>query len=625
MIPISFRRRINSPSPAEAERDLSLLIHQTVEAAVAAHRELGYAATNVGCDGRVRTTMFDGSACQTDGDVCLATRQDGITACIDAPANGAGLDFRSIAFAGAECVPATGLWIVDSRGYMYRVPVSLTGVAPYWPPTPLGLAEPVVVFLRAGKWTKLMCSELSLFLNQGGGAEWVNVGEPPGVWSQRFAVLVGGDESAGVEYDFDELLPGILHRDVLAPNVGVRAGYVGFNGAPTGIEPSATVAYGYPIGRIFGVESASVGSLAPYARPAVAEAWQADCAGRVVGDMALCYSRRLAVEYTREHVCLDGPDITDPGDYVSTDEIDQRSGPAQDVAADLLAMPGGEVILLGPTDLRSGARYRVRPAPDAAPTVTIEQVAKGVWGDDPNPWIWETDYAVQPWADGAAAFTIVEDLTAAEAPGRGVDVVLWEMTSGVTGWRDATIRYFGTLGETSGGLTPIEFVGGTFVLASTASIRRLTVIGEHVRTRYGWTAEIDGEETALSPLALYTGEPGGPLYSVAVEMPGGPAGTTKRHLYRFSFDDIATERPWDYVAGDGGNNGAVYDRMCRRVATYDSTEGGATPGTDPVTVYDDDTDLTLVGTRPPSPIIGPLGPVAIESPLPLHVTPPMEL
>lgn len=568
--------------------------------------------------------MFDGSVCQTDGDVCLATRQDGITACIEAPANGAGLDFRSIAFAGAECVPVTGLWIVDSDGYMYRVPSTLNGVAPYWPPTPLGLAEPLIVLVRSGKWTKLMCSELVLFTNDGGGAEWINVGEAPGVWSQRFAVLIGGDESASVENDSGEILPGILHRDVLAPNVGVRVGWVGFSDVPDGIAPSATVAYGYPIGRVFGVESASVGSLAPYARTAVAEAWQADCAGRVPGDMALCYSRRLAVEYTRDHVCLDDPAITDPSDFVQVEEIDGRLGPPMDVAADVLAMPGGEIVLMGPTDLRTGLRYRVRPAPDTAPTVTIEQAAKGLWGDDPNPWTWETDYAVQPWGDGAATFTIVEDLTAAEAPGRGVDVVLWEMTSGVTSWRDATIRYFGTLGETTGGLTPIAFVGGTAVVASTASIRRLTVIGEHVKARYGWTAEIDGEETALSPLAPYTGEPDGPLYSVAVEMPGGPTGTTKRHLYRFSFDNLADERPWDYVPGDGGNNGAVYDRMCKRIATYDSTEGGATPGTDPVTVYDEETDLTLAGTRPPSPLIGPLGGVSVEAPFPRHLTQPTE-
>lgn len=630
MIPISFRRRINSPSPAEAERDLSLLIHQTVEAAVAAHHELGYAARNVGCDGRVRTTMFDGSVCQTDGDVCLATRQDGITACIEAPANGAGLDFRAVAFAAAECVAATGWFCLDSAGYLYRIPQSAIDAAPYWPVTEASPGGQLVL-LRAGKWSKLMCgADLVLVTNDVGGAEWINVGEAPGIWAQRFSALIGGDSEYWLGVDRSVSYRGILWRDVLAPNIGVRVAWVPFADAPEEIAQQATVAYGYPFARSMGEDTVIVSALAPYPRANIVGTWQADCAGRVAGDMALCYSRRLAVEYSREHVNLAGDDIPDPSDFVSTSEIDQRLGPAQDVAADVLALPGGEVALMGPADTRVGQRWRVRPAPVAAPVTAVAQRPKGLWGDDPNPWVWETDYTVAPWGDGAAAVTIVEDLTAAEAPGRGVDVVLWEKGAGVTGWRDATVKYFGTLGETSGGLTPIAFVSGTVVLASTESILRLTVLGARVHAVYGWTAEdADGRETALSPLVVAVspvdpaaGVPAGPLYSVEIEIPGGPVGTAKRHLYRFAFDAI-TEAPWEYSA-DGEIVGAVYDRMMRRVLTYDSTAPGATAGTDPVTVYDEDTDLTNHGTRPPLPLIGPLGTVSVEAPLPLHLTQPTQ-
>jgi len=623
VIPISFRRRINSPSPAEAERDLSLLIHQTVEAAVAAHHELGYAARNVGCDGRVRTTMFDGSTCQTDGDVCLATRQDGITACIEAPANGAGLDFRAVAFAGAECVAATGWFCLDSAGYLYRIPQSAIDVAPYWPVTEASPGGQLVL-LRAGKWSKLMCgADLVLVTNDGGGAEWINVGEPPGVWTQKFLALVGGDEDGWLGVDPELPYIGVLWRDVLAPNVGSRAALVTFTGAPAEIAAEATVAYGYPFARVLGTGVSTPSSLAPFPRTAYAGTWQADCVGRVAGDMALCYSRRLAVAYSRTHVCLAGDDIPDPSDFVSASEIGQSTGPALDVAADVLALPGGEIALMGPTDLRIGTRWRVRPAPAAAPTATATQLAKGVWGSDPNPWVWETDYAVEAWGYGATTFTVVEDLTAPEAPGRGVDVVLWEGGSGIDSWRDATVKYFGTLGETSGGVTPIGFVDGTVVVASTSWRRRLTVLGAHPSAVYGWTAEDeDGRETALSPLLRDVGVPSGPLYSVEVEMPGGPTGTTKRHLYRFAFDTL-TEAPWEYSAY-GAIVGAVYDRMMRRVLTYDSTAPGATAGTDPVTVYDEDTDLTNHGTRPPLPLIGPLGTVSVEAPLPLHLTQPTQ-
>lgn len=626
MIPTRTSRPFGRISPRVSDTDLARLIDRTIEMRVKAKREQGYAAVNTGCDGRKRTTMFDGSVCQVEGEVCIATRQDGISACIEAPTQGNGLLSQSIVFASPVCIPATGLFLLDAAGYLYRVPDALTGTPAYWPPEDVAAPEALVVLVRAGSYAQLLCgAEPDLFPVEG-GPEWVNVGEFPGAWTQRFAAAIGGDEDGWIEHDFVEQLPGILNRSSLAPSIGVRSGTVTLADAPSGVEAEATVAYGYPFGRVLGLEGADIGTLAPYPRTGVQGTYEADCAGRILGDMSLCYSRRLGVAYTRTHVCLDGAAITDPGDYVSTDEIDERSGPARDVATDILAMPGGEIILLGPTDLRVGERYRIRPAPDTAPTVGVTQQAKGVWGDDPNPWTYETTYTVDAWLAGADEFTVTVDLTAVEAPGRGVPVVLWETSDSGDTYLEAPVAYYGTLGETSGGLTEIAFVGGTTILASSLTHRRLTVIGPKPRARYGWTFEVDDVESALSPLADYTGEPDGPLYSVEVTMPGGPTGTTTRRLYRFGFDDGGTAAlgvaPWDYISGDGGNNGAVYDRMCKLVATHEASV--LEPGTDPITLYDEETDLTLTGTRPPSPLIY-VGAVAIGAPVPLHVAPPLSI
>jgi hypothetical protein len=198
MIPTSFLSRLSLPSPQQTERDLARLIHRTIELDRRANRQLGYAAVNVGCDGVRRVTMFDGSSCQTSGDVCLATREEGITVCLDTP-SGAGLAFQRIAFAAPACEPVTGWWIVDAEGYLYRVPASLITAAAYWPMTadPV-IPEAAVTLVRAGTWARLMCgASVSLPLRGDGGAIWEEGGGECG-WTQRLVTALGGIVAAEI-------------------------------------------------------------------------------------------------------------------------------------------------------------------------------------------------------------------------------------------------------------------------------------------------------------------------------------------------------------------------------------------------------------------------------------------
>lgn len=192
MIPTSFLSRLSLPSPQQTERDLARLIHRTIELDRRANRQLGYAAVNVGCDNVRRVTMFDGSSCQTSGDVCLATREEGITVCLDTP-SGAGLAFQRIAFAAPACEPVTGWWLVDAEGYLYRVPQSLIDAVPYWPMSadPV-VPEPAVTLVRSGTWARLMCGAgVSLPLRGDGGAVWEEGGGECG-WTQRLVTALGG-------------------------------------------------------------------------------------------------------------------------------------------------------------------------------------------------------------------------------------------------------------------------------------------------------------------------------------------------------------------------------------------------------------------------------------------------
>lgn len=734
MIPSSFFGRLAEPSPQQTERDLARLIHRTVEMAAAARHVLGYAAVNLGCDGITRVTMFDGSSCQTSGNVCLATREEGITVCLDTP-RGNGLNFQRVAFSAPDCAPVTGWWIVDATGYMYRLPQGLITPAPYWPMSEA--TGTAVTLVRAQTWAQLMCgAALTLTLNGDGGAQWVNEGEAPGYWTQIFAASMGGvlsqwlstptvtvslaspplvdvlvengewvlsgivdtdglsssfsldltdgdlvNLTAGMEYTatvylgtsgvatlrgsqapdgtsvapalpdnalpiaevvvkydttasiytetadtLDRYSPGwapthgaeytispseyraILLRDDISPNAGSRFATVTLPSAGAGVITGAVrVAYGYPFGQRL---STTV--------PAVVGTWEADCVGRVVGDMAGAYALRLAVEYAEGHICLDGAAITDADDYVETGEIDRTFGPALDANSGVLGLPNAEIALLSPYDLRTGQRYRVRPAPDTAPTITLEQQSWVSFGEDPNLWFEETSYEVGNWLEGATEFTVIGSGDAS-FPGRGVSCVLWEALSG--SYLDAVVAYPCTLGPTSAGLTTLTFGPGVSVAASTlgSPYQWLTVPGWRAYAAWGWTFEIDGIESALSPLtdegALgYRLTAPSALYSVKVGVPLGPAGTIRRYVYRFLYSVGPTQA--DTVGPWGAAIGGLYDRHCRLVATIE----------DNVTteVYDEDVSLSTTGTRPPSPLIY-VGPMTIDAPLPVHVLQPMDL
>jgi hypothetical protein len=757
MIPTSFLSRLSLPSPQQTERDLARLIHRTIELDRRANRQLGYAAVNIGCDGVRRVTMFDGSSCQTSGDVCLATREEGITVCLDTP-SGAGLAFQRIAFAAPACEPATGWWIVDAEGYLYRVPAGLITATPYWPMSAdPAVPEPVVTLARAGTWARLMCGDaLTIPLNGDGGAQWqVLTGEAD--WSQEFAAAVGGladkwvtaptvgvisgnpytmgvtisggawilggvagsgasgylstssygmatdteqyvavswdgsslqgaygapaaiGAAAVPDYRADELPVGIAHvlwdasltitdavvegapvgdailpprastldapswrgvllRDALAPNTGLRVVTVALPTAGTGIVTGdVRVAFGYPFGyRMSGLVGTTT-SLKPYPREKLKGTWQADCVGRIAGDMSLCYRRGLAVEYGEGHLCLSGEAITDLSDYVSLDEIDQTNGPALDVKAGVVALPNGEIALFGRAtgDLRTGSRYRVRPAPAAPLTIALSQEARGAWPDDPNLWVEESHHNVNAWSAGATTFT-VPDSSASTFPNRPVACMLWESNDTETdAYPDAAVQYPCTLGPTSGGLTTLVFDPlMPPVAASSKSSRYLTVIGPWAHAGWGWTAEVLEDpddplspihETALSSLTDqgafgYRLEAPATLYSVALTVPAGPAGTVRRHIYRCAWDygsyQAGEAGPWSYGGEGQSGLGGLYDRMCRRIATID--------GNTEETVWDTDTTLTGAGTWPPDPLIY-LGPIVIDAPRPVHVLQPMEL
>lgn len=737
MIPTSFLSRLSLPSPQQTERDLARLIHRTIELDRRANRQLGYAAVNIGCDGVRRVTMFDGSSCQTSGDVCLATREEGITVCLDTP-SGAGLAFQRIAFAAPACEPVTGWWIVDSEGYMYRVPQSLIDAAAYWPMSAdPAVPAPAVTLVRSGTWAALMCGAgLTITLNGDGGAQWVNEGESPGEWTQIFAALMGGVHSqwtvlptvtvdattfedlvdvtvsggelilsgivntdgvfgsffldlsdgdlvplvAGYEYTAtvyldstgvvsvrgvqalagtsvaptvpSEALPiaeiivpydttaatytetgatgtdyglgwtptsgdeytrsaadyrAVLLRDGIDPNAGLRVATVTLPAGGTGVVTGAVnVGYGYALGQRLDT-----------AVPGVVGTWEADCVGRVVGDMAGAYRIGLAVEYGEGHICLDGAAITDADDYVETGEIDRTNGPALDVAKNVIGLPNTEIALLGEStgDIRSGKRYRVRPAPDTALTVTLEQQAKGSWGDDQNLWIAETYFYVDDWLAGATEFTVIGSGDAT-FPGRGVACILIEKE----GTNPAVATYPCTLGPTSGGLTTLTLDSGS-VTASTLAYphKVLQIVGTVAYASWGWTFEVDGIESALSPLTDegangYQLTVPCALYSVKLTVPLGPTGTTARHIYRYLYsvgpNQVDTVGPW------GTPIGGLYDRMLRRVATI-----GNNTTTE---IYDEDISLSTAGTRPPSPLVY-LGPIAVDAPRPVHLLQPMEL
>ena len=192
----AFGSILASPSPRLTEVDLAKIIDRTVKMAIAAKRQLGFAAVTTGCDGVRRTSMFDGSACQTEGDsVCIAERQDGITACLQVPMQGSGIVFQSISFRSVPCAPVTGWYILDSAGFLYRIPTGLITTVPYWPQAALP-SPGVYDLVRSGTWARLMCAEplTPPVLNGLGSAVWyvISVEGVPYYTVQLYQVSLGG-------------------------------------------------------------------------------------------------------------------------------------------------------------------------------------------------------------------------------------------------------------------------------------------------------------------------------------------------------------------------------------------------------------------------------------------------
>ncbi|HAM57440.1 MAG TPA: hypothetical protein DCQ64_19310 [Candidatus Rokubacteria bacterium] len=195
MIPRSISRPFGRSSPQLSEVDLAKLIDRTIALAVAGHHELGFATVSIDCSGRKRTTFIDGSSCQVSGEVCIAQRQDGITACIDTPSQGNGMTVQSITFSAPVCVPATGWYILDSLGYLYRIPADLLVTVPYWPQAALP-SPGVYDLVRSDTWARLMCAaDLDpAALNGDGDSEWfvISVEGVPYYTVQLYDAAIGG-------------------------------------------------------------------------------------------------------------------------------------------------------------------------------------------------------------------------------------------------------------------------------------------------------------------------------------------------------------------------------------------------------------------------------------------------
>lgn len=194
MIPTRTSRPFGRTSPRVSDTDLARLIDATIKMRVDAKRDLGFAATNIGCDGRKRTTMFDGSVCQAEGEVCIAERQDGISACINAPTQGNGLTMFSVTFSAPVCEPVTGWWVLDDSGNLYRVPTDLQTVRDVYPVEVFG-AE-AYDMIRAGTWGDLRCAAALTppTDNDDGSVTWISValGESIIGYAQQFTANVGG-------------------------------------------------------------------------------------------------------------------------------------------------------------------------------------------------------------------------------------------------------------------------------------------------------------------------------------------------------------------------------------------------------------------------------------------------
>lgn len=756
----AFGSVLASPSPRLTEVDLAKIIDRTVKMAIAAKRQLGFAAITTGCDGVRRTSMFDGSACQVEGDaVCVAERQDGITACLQVPMQGSGIVFQSISFRSVPCVPATGWYVLDDEGYLYRIPADLLVPVDYWP-VETDVSGRRYDLVRAGAWDVVMCAApltpptlngegSSLFVDYGFtgeslacstqqfrariggrmsglytvpsvtvGTEKVTVSPYVGWWhgvvhtmaaaldvtldqydrasspltsGKEYKALVYAQKSTGYTASVDVVkgyrantglatLPvnpqpgfyyplaevtvrytgipilstsvgssvpvnldtprilgnahpsealgvftGILIRDSLEPNAGVRCLTVTLPSAGSGVVTGdVRIGFGYPMALEMLTEQLDAGSPFGFSPGPTA----GEIAARTDYDMAFVYGpSRIGIEYTPwGHVNLQGPDIEEPNDCtILSSEV------ADDIAGNILQLPNGEVCLS--RSLSTGGtpvvpqiweRFRVRPAPDTAPTVALAQAAWSGWGNDANAWIQSPfGMSVRDWA---ALDTTVRLVAGVWEHGRPMPCVVWQQSGAVSHWSLDPNAKTATLGEPTGDTCPIVFDSGTWPTLVPSSDQKVSLLGgPYLAAAYGWTFTVNGVESALSPLSPLARliQPA-MTYTITLTVPVGPAGTTERTIYRFAYDLDALghnvgstwryRSPWDLRTEMVG---ALYDRMLSAVGSI----------SDNVTTewVDDQTALSFAGTRPPQPLIAVGSGITMDTTRRVYALPPLNL
>lgn len=421
---------------------------------------------------------------------------------------------------------------------------------------------------------------------------------------------------------------GLVLRDADAPNPGVRGLSIDLPSAGSGVVSGAVrVAFGYPFA--FEHLTEQIDTTAPYGLSShTLEGSRDDY------DMALVYGpARLGIEYAPYHINLQGPDLGNPGAWARLD-----TEGIEDHGANIIQLPNGEVALsqaltTGGTPVvpQMLQRFRVRPAPTEAPTVTLAQTAIPSYGLDPNIreawWNWPID----EWTAGDLTVTSAYPWT----HGRDVQVVVWQGVNVYYGWEQDPDAKVATIGEPVGATCPLTFATGGCPTRKVGQTCFLSYLGPRLVVQYGWTfTDADGIESALSPLSEpTTGYPGQevvPLtatYDLTVGVPLGPAGTTERGVYRFAWDRAVYgydpgAYPWTRLYGTpwssiSGRPGAVYDRMVGRLVTI--------PDNTTTEWLDDQTTIDFSGVRPPQPFIPAGSGITLDTRRRVYVLPPMNL
>jgi len=270
-------------------------------------------------------------------------------------------------------------------------------------------------------------------------------------------------------------------------------------------------------------------------------------------------------------------------------------------------------------------RFRVRPAPDTAPTVTLAQTAWSGWGNDPNVWVkYPSGYSVLDWSPSDTTVRRVSSLPWEH--GRPLPCAVWQESGAVSHWSLDPNMVTGTLGEPTGDTCPITFDSGTWPTLVPSSDQKVSLLGgPYLAAAYGWTFPVDGVESALAPLTVLARlVPPAMTYTITVTVPLGPTGTTERTIYRFAYDLDALghnvgstwryRSPWDLRTEMFG---AVYDRMVSAVGSI----------SDNVTTEwaDEQTTLSFSGTRPPQPFIPAGSGITMDTTRRVFALPPVNL